>query len=237
MVLVCRAVLVLDGELVNAPRAHRRCSLAAEQQVLRQYAVAVFIAMGAVVEARNVDDGRETVGQHAVYLVHATGHRTCRILTMADVLKEFRHAITVGTALRGHLVADAPHHHARVVAVVSQHVYHVFLSPIIEKTVVSVLTFRHVPFVERLDHHHHSELVAQLHEFRSRHVVRCAYGVAAHVLEHKDLMPQCRAVHGCAQRTEVVMVAHALELALPAVEEEALVGHELNASYAEARGA
>ena len=50
-------------------------------------------------------------------------------------------------------------------------------------------------------------------------------GIAAHILEHLQLVTQGRHIDGGAQRAQVVMVAHALELTMPAIKVEALVGH------------
>ena len=59
-----------------------------------------------------------------------------------------------------------------------EHVDHVSLRPdhavaavLVEESVVSVLTFGDVPFVEILKHHHEAHLVAELDELLGRHVV------------------------------------------------------------------
>ena len=59
-----------------------------------------------------------------------------------------------------------------------QHVYHILFRPyhsvsavFVEETVIAVLAFRCIPFVEILDHEHDAHLVAELHKFLSRHIV------------------------------------------------------------------
>ena len=227
--------LAHGGEVVHTARADRRRRFRAQHDVLRQAAVSLLVAVGAVVEARNVEHGRETVVQHARNLVHAAGDGARGVLAVADVAQELGHLIPLGRALGGHLVAHAPHHHRRVVAVLPQHVHHVALRPFAEVAVVTVVALRDVPFVERLQHHHEAHLVAQLDQLRCGHVVRGAHGIAAHVLEHQQLVAQGTLVDGCAEGAEVVVQTDALELAVPTVEVEALVGHILYAAHAEAR--
>ena len=115
-----------------------------------------------------------------------------------------------------------------------EHVDHVSLRPdhavaavLVEESVVSVLTFGDVPFVEILQHHHEAHLVAELDELLGRHVVGCADGVASHVLEHCELPAESCLVDGCSKRAEVVVQADSAELARLAVEEESLVRDDL----------
>ena len=103
------------------------------------------------------------------------------------------------------------------------HVDHVFLRPFAENRTISVGTFgAETPVVERLDHKHHSHLVAELDKFRRRHVVGGADGVGSHVLQQFDLMAESSAVDGCSQRSEVVVVADTFEFGVFSVEEESL---------------
>ena len=122
-----------------------------------------------------------------------------------------------------------------MVAVLTKHVHHVTLGPLVEETVIAAVTLGHIPFVKGFQHHHEAHLVAQLHQLGGRHVVTGADGIAAHVLEHGQLVADGVLIDGRPQRTEVMMQAHALELAQFAIEEEALVGHELHRAYAEDR--
>ena len=119
-----------------------------------------MIAECAIVEAWHVQQGGKTVFQYAAHLVHAASHGAGGVQSVAYSLQEGEHLIALPVALRGHLVADAPHYYRGVVAEVAQHVLHVFLRPFIEEAVVSVLAFGDVPFVKRLHHHHESHLVA-----------------------------------------------------------------------------
>ena len=171
------------------------------------------IPESAVVQARDVQNGGKTVLQHAGDLVHAAGHRTGRIFPVADVGEHLRHLCAVRTALGGHFVADAPHHDRGVVAVVPDHVHEVLFGPVGEEAVVPVPAFGNIPFVKGLNHQHQAHPVAEGDQFGGWHVVRRTDGVASHILEQFQLVPQGRFVHGRAQRPQVVVVAHALEFA------------------------
>ena len=98
---------------------------------------------------------------------------------------------------------------------------------------VPVLTLGDIPFVERLEHHHEAHLVAELHQLGRGHIVGGADRVAPHVLKQRQLAAESSHIDGGTQRAEVVMVAHTLKFAVLAVEEEALVGHQFDASDAE----
>ena len=229
MFVVHSVFLQLGRELVDATRADGGSRLGAQHQVLRQLAVGLHVAVRAVVEAGHVEHGGKAVAQDAGYLIHAAGDGACGVFAMADVLQERSHLVAFGAALGGHFVADAPHHHAGVVAILAEHVHHVPLRPLVEETVVTVLTLGDIPFVERLEHHHEAHLVAELHQLGRGHIVG-----GADVFEQRQLAAEGSHIDGGTQRTKVVMVAHALKLAVLAVEEEALVGHQLDASDTEA---
>ncbi len=154
---------------------------------------------------------------------------------MHDVLQERELLEAVGTPLARHLVADAPHHHRGVRAEGTHHVDHVAFGPFVEEIAVAILALgAEGPVVERLDHEHQAHLVAELNQLRRRHIVTCAHRVGAHVLEHLQLMAERRFVDSGAERAEVVMVVDTLNLALDAVEVEAVGGAELYGADAEA---
>ena len=87
----------------------------------------------------------------------------------------------------------------------------------------------------RLVEHQHAEFVAGVEQFRRRRVVRRADAVAAHLLQ----LAHAEVLHGIGQRHAdagvILVVAGALHLDGLAVEEEALVGVELQVANAEAR--
>ena len=62
-----------------------------------------------------------------------------------------------------------------------------------------------------------------------------ADGVGPHLLQQFDLVADRRTVDGGPQRSQVVVVAHALEFRRPAVQEESLLGDILQRADAEAR--
>ena len=161
-----------------------------------QNVVGLLVEGQTIVETRDVDGGGKAVVQRVVGLVDAHRYWASGVEAMADVLQESQCLVALGVTLVGHFVADAPHHHTRVVAIVLHHVHHVAFSPFVEETVIAVLALRHVPFVERLYHHHETHLVAQLHQFGGRHVVRSTDGIAAHVFQQSKLTAKGRFVDG-----------------------------------------
>ena len=68
------------------------------------------------------------------------------------------------------------------------HVGDVPFPPVVELHAVVILCLAVVPYIERLDHHHHSHLIAELYEFRSRHVMTGTDCIATHLFEHRDLV-------------------------------------------------
>ena len=188
--------------------------------------------MYAIVEARHVHHLREARSERRFSLVHALRHGSCRVVLVAERLQMFAYLSTFFAPLLRYLVADAPHNDRRMVAVVAHEVLYVAVCPLLEVQRVAVLAFRVYPHVEALRHHHHTHRVAHLHLPRRRHVVRRAYGVASHVLHRANLSYERRFVHGCAQRTEVVVQTHALYLARLAVQLKAVVLRHTHRAYA-----
>jgi len=192
--------------------------------------------VGAVVETGNVYHSGETVFQDTRHLVHTAGNRACGVFAVAYILQERSDFIALGTALRRHFVANAPHDHTRIITVMAQHIHHVPLRPFVEVTVIAVIAFGNIPFIERLYHHHKAHFVAKLHQFRSRHVVRCTDGIATHILQQRELAAESSHIDGSPQRPQVVMVADTLELTVLAVQEKTFVRHNLYATDAETGG-
>ena len=236
MVVVGTEILIHHRELVDAARAYRRGRFATQKHVLGQAAIAFFISMGTIVEARHVDHGGKSVVEHTRHLVHAACHGARGVFAMTDVLQMAGQLVTIGAALRGHFVTDAPHHHAGSVAIVVQHIHQVAVAPLRKETVITVVDLAQIPFVERLYHHHETHFVAQFHQLGRRHVVRGTNGIAAHILEQEQLVAQGGTIDGCAQGAQVVMVAHAAEFAPLSVQIEAPLGDDLNGSDAETGG-
>ncbi len=192
--------------------------------------------MGAVVETGNVNHGGKAVLQDTSHLVHAASDRTCRVFAMADILQERGYLITFRTALGRHFIADAPHHDTGIVAILTQHVHHVTFCPFAEVAVIAVLAFGNVPLVERFQHHHKTHLIAKLHQLRRRHIMGSAHGIATHIFQQRKLTAQGSYIDRSPQRSEVVMIAYSLKLAMLAIQEEALIGYDFDATDAETGG-
>ena len=174
-------------------------------------------------------------GDGGIHAVHALRARPRGVFAVHQVL---HHPAQLGTPRRPlveHFVANAPHRHGGVVAVMAHDVRQVALHPLVVELVVSVGHLFRAPFVEGLHHQEHARLVAGPHQFGRRHVVRCAVGVAAHVLQQLQAVADGLFVDGRAQRSQVMMVARAPQHQLLAVEEKALVGDDLHGADAERR--
>ena len=61
------------------------------------------------------------------------------------------------------------------------------MPPVVEETRITILALGIDPHVETLGHDHHTERVAEIHLHLTRHIVRGADGVAAHILQRFDL--------------------------------------------------
>ena len=121
-----------------------------------------------------------------------------------------------------------------MVAVLSEHVYHILFRPFLEETVIAVVALRDIPFIKGLQHHHESHLITKLYEFRSRHVMSRTDGVTTHVLQQFQLMAQSRYIHSRPQRAQVVVITYPLELTPFSVQEETFVGNIFNGPDTEA---
>ena len=90
--------------------------------------------------------------------------------------------------------------------------------------------------LKRLQHEHQAHGVAQFHEFGSRHIVGSAHGISAHILEHAELAGYGLPVDCRSEGAEVMVEAHALELAFLPVEIEAVPFTQFYGAYAEGSG-
>ena len=225
-----------NREFVHTAGTYRRGCFAAENDLLRQLVVVDLVLVRAVVESRHVHHGSHVVVDNGIGVVHALSYGACGVFAVANVLQVTRDFGTVIVALVGNFVADAPHHHAGVVAELVQQVHHVFFRPFVEELVVAVVHLRSFPFVKCFGHHHHTHFVAGTYQLGCRHVVGSAYCVATHVLENANLAANTGIVGNAAERAEVVVVAHAAEVGVLAVKEEALAGDKFKRAHAEGGG-
>ena len=208
-----------------------------------QIIVGLKVSECPVVQARHINQGCKAIVKHTRNLVHTTGAHPCRILSMADILKEFGHLISLDITLGRDLVTDTPERYARIVSPTTQHSDHISFCPgnslnirfFIKEPMVAVPTFCNIPFIERLNHHHKTELITKFHEFRSRHIMRCADCIATHILKNKQLVPEGSNIDCCAQRSQVVVIADSLELAGLSIEEETFFGNEFHSAEAKTR--
>ena len=137
--------------------------------------------------------------------------------------------------LVGDFVADAPENDAGMIAVAAQLRAPVLLVPVVEEQMIIVRPLAALPAIKRLVHHQHAHPVAQIEQFRRGRIVAGADGVAAHLLQNLNLPLQRAGVDGRAERAQVVMVANAVESDALAVQQETVVGGELDRADAEGR--
>ena len=130
---------------------------------MTQFLVGGFIAVGAVVDARNVEHLCKTRGDGVVDAVHARCDGTGRVEEMNKVLHLARHAVPLLGPLLRNLIADGPHHDGGVEAVGHNKVLEVAAPPILIETGVAILAFGPFPHVETLSHHHHAKGIIHLH--------------------------------------------------------------------------
>ena len=103
--------------------------------------------------------------------------------------------------LLSNLVADRPHHNARTIAALLYQILQIALPPLVKEKVVPVFAFCLRPRIERFGHHHKAHLVANFQLLFARHIVRSANGVAAHLLQERQLASESIAVECRTQRS------------------------------------
>ena len=125
-----------------------------------------------------------------------------------------------------YLVADAPHYNRRVVAVAAHPTRDILLKPVIEKSRVVKFGLGTLPHIEGLAVNEYSQLVTQLHESSSGHIMRCPYRVYTHFLHFKQAALFGRAVERRAEAAEIVVQTNAVQLDASAVQQKSFVGVE-----------
>ena len=131
-----------------------------------------------------------------------------------------------------HLVADRPHQDARVVTVAQNQIREVALVPLVEEPRIVVLRLLAAPHVEALVHHDQSHRVAHVQQLWCRGIMRRTDGVHTHRLQLRQLTVQGILVECSTQTAEVVMLTHAVQLEVLAVQPEARLGIKLKVAEA-----
>ena len=98
--------------------------------------------------------------------------------------------------------------------------------PIREESAAVIVRRFLVPAVKNFVHDQNTHSVAQVIKRRQLRIVRCANGIATHVLELLQATFQQRFRHGRADRAAALMLAHAQELNWLAIQEKPIVGVE-----------
>ena len=131
-----------------------------------------------------------------------------------------------------HLVADAPHDDARMIAVALHQVREVALVPFIKESGVVAIGFLASPHVETLVHDEDSHRIAHVEEFRSRRIMAASDGIHAHAAQDGKLAMHRILVYGSTQTAEIMMLADSIQLDTPAIEEKSLSGIKLHITEA-----
>ena len=142
------------------------------------------------------------------------------------------------SGLRGvvDFVADGPEDDAGVVAIALDGVGFVALGPVVEVEVVVVGILGDGPAVEHLVHDEEAHAVGEVEELGCGWVVRGADGVDAEGAEGGEAALPCGERDGGAEGSGVGVESDAVDLVVVAVEEEALVGVEVEFADAEGDG-
>ena len=114
-------------------------------------------------------------------------------------------------------------------------VHKVTFVPCIEVEVVVVRRLAEFPTVKQLVHDHKTHAVAKIEQLWSWRVVRGANGIAAHRTKNLQLPLGGPLVERRTQRSEVVMVAHALDSQYAVIEQKTLFGTPRDLADAERR--
>ena len=179
--------------------------------------------MYAIVEARYIHGLGKATLQGIFCPIHTLGYRAGRVILMTDILQMLGYLHTLLAPLLRNLVTDAPHHDARMVAMVFHQIGDILVAPLLEELGVTVLALRINPHIEALCHHHHTEGITDFHLQGRRHVVGSTDGVATHLLHHLDLTDESCLVLCCSQRTEVMVQTDTFQFTGNAIELETII--------------
>ena len=202
MVVILLHGLTRHREFIHTARADSRSCLTAQNNLLRQLLIVFGILVGTIIESGYVHSSRHIIVDYSIWSIHTLSDRTGRVFAMTDILQhtwKFRSVISI--PLVGHFITDTPHHNTRIIAIVTNKIYQVFLNPLIEYLVIAIRHFCRFPFIKWFRHQHHTHFITRLYQFRSRHIVRSTDGVTAHILQDTDLAADGRIIYRSSQRT------------------------------------
>ncbi len=190
-------------------------------------------------QLRAGDDLRDALLQRsAVGKDEGAGHRSRGLGSMDEVDQPGEQRVHLVAAGLADLVAHAPEHDRRVVAITLEHGPELLRPPVLEAALAHVPLARvplgvPLPLVERLVDDEEAHAIAQIQHLGSRRIVAAADGVAAQLLENRQATRQHRVRHCRADAAPIVVEADALHLDAPTVEQEALVLVEARLADAE----
>ena len=133
----------------------------------------------------------------------------------------------IGSGIRPlfeHLVADAPHDDARMIPVALHQIREITLVPFIEEAGIIAIRFLAAPHVKALVHHHDSHGITHIQKLGSRRIMTASDGIHTHIPEDGELAMKRILVEGGTETSEIVMLAHAIDLHILAIEKETLPG-------------
>ena len=133
----------------------------------------------------------------------------------------------IGSGIRPlfeHLVADAPHDDARMIPVALHQIREITLMPFIEETGIIAIRLLAAPHVKALIHHHDSHGITHIQKLGSRRIMTASDGIHTHIPEDGELAMKRILVEGGTETSEIVMLAHAIDLHILAIEKETFPG-------------
>ena len=160
MIVIFLHPLPGNREFIYSTRTNRRSSLTTQDYLLRKFFIILLIFMWPIIKSRNIHYCRHIIIDYSIRRIHPLCDRTCRIFTMTKFLQKIRHLRSfISIPLFGNLISDAPHHHTRIITIMTQQVRQILYCPFVKNMTIAVLNLHSLPFIKRFRHHHHSHLI------------------------------------------------------------------------------
>ena len=131
------------------------------------------------------------------------------------------------------LVADAPAHHAGMIAVSAHPAGHIPRLPLREKACIVIGRLRAAPHIEGLHQKQNALLIRDLQQIRGRHVMGSTDGVDSHLLQDQDLALHRIVAVRTAERPQVMVLTDTVQLQMMPVQEKSAVGRKDKAAETE----
>ena len=186
-----------------------------------------LITLRFVVPARDIKFRRQIVFDRLIRLIDSRGNRA--VIETADNFTQFPcHGRSFRQILLVDFVADTPEYYTGMVAIALHEINEIALVPLGIFTMIIIIGLAGGPAVECFVDHVESEFVAEVEQFRVRHVVRGADRVAAHLFQQAQAVKHGGSVECRAERTEIVVQTDPFQALRTPVDAQAAPGVELH---------